>query len=340
MHIMSSLEYSRIIEELLPKIIGKHFSRIRKIGENAYRIKIGDIEVYFELGVRMNATKYIERIDERESMTDKISKELDNVRLVEIEQPNKDRLIVLKFSNMYQIIFEMFGKGNMILVKEGSCICAHRYEDWSDRSIRAGKEYKFPKSTTAQSIEYTDKYIIVSLMKLPLGKGYAIEAIERSKIDEKDRGDGLSKEKRAALEENIKNIINENKPRIYMDAEGRPQEFALLKLSKYSKNESTIMEFTNLNEAADHFYNNYEKKDPEVEKLENRLAKQYERRIELETEASEYTKKGDWIYSNYETVEQLIELAKNKKFEEIERKHKTVQRNMKEKSVELETVEK
>ncbi|MCI0503714.1 NFACT family protein [Candidatus Micrarchaeota archaeon] len=328
MHKMSNLEYSFIVRELGQALNGKHFGRIRKIGGSTYRMKIAGLEVICELGVRLHATKYIEPA-ESDKFTEKVEKELDNARLSEIKQINNDRIVSFAFDKG-ELVFEMFGDGNAILVKDGKTVCAHKYESWSDRDIKAGAPYKPPKTAPAGRLEVTDKYIIVSLMKLPLGKDYAMEALSRAEIDEKAPGNSLSGNRILALEQEIAKLQSEAKPVAFSEG-GKIADFALARLSKYSKLETS--EPKTLSEAADEYYAHVVKTNPKLEKLKERYDKQAERLAELREEEKANKEKGDFIYANYQKAEDIIALAKAGKEQELEKKHNG-KMDKKEKSVE------
>jgi predicted ribosome quality control (RQC) complex YloA/Tae2 family protein len=330
MHRMSNLEYSFIARELAESCRGKHFSRIRKTGEGAYRMKIAGTEILCELGVRIHPTKYIGPA-ESDKFTDKVEKELDNARLLEIRQINSDRILSFAFDKA-ELIFEMFGDGNAILAKEGKTVCAHRYESWSDREIKAGSPYRPPKTAPSTALEVTDRYIIVSLMKLPLGKEYALEALARARIDEKTAGSSLSGNRILALEGEISRLQGEAAPVAFFEG-GKMEDFALARLSKYSKLETRP--FATLGDAADEYYAHLEKEDPRLEKLRERLAKQAERLEALKAEEGQYKEAGDFIYAHYQEIDSILALARAGQFDKLDPKY-GAKADRKEKSVEVE----
>jgi predicted ribosome quality control (RQC) complex YloA/Tae2 family protein len=327
---MSNLEYSFLVSEFGRSLNGKHFGRIRKIGESTYRMKIASSEIICELGVRIHSTKYIEPA-ESEKFTEKVEKELDNARLIEIRQINKDRIVSFVFDKG-ELIFEMFGPGNAIFVKDGNTVCAHKYESWSDRDIKAGSPYKPPKTAPSQALEATDKYIIVSLMKLPLGKDYALEALSRVKIDEKASGNSLSGNQILKLEQEISSLVAQARPVAFFK-EGKMADYSLASLSAYKGLE--MRAFSTLSEAADEYYTHAEKPNPKMEKLQDRLEKQRERLSQLAIEERAGKEIGDYIYANYQEVEKILALAKAGESEELEKRYNG-KIDKKEKSAEVE----
>lgn len=326
MHIMSGLEYSFITTEL-SRLVNKHFNRIRRLGGKTYRMKLGSEEILCELGVRIHATRYIEPPAEGDKFTEKVNKELDNARLLRIEQINQDRILSFVFDKG-SLVFEMFGQGNAILVRDGITLSAHKYESWSDREIRAGAEYRPPRAP-AKEIVPSGKYIIVSIMKTPLGKEYALEALARAGVDEKTPGDDLSGNKLKSIEDEIERIKSDARPTVFYD-EGKPAEFSLAQLSRYKGMESKT--FQSLSEAADAYYSRLEAPNPKLEKLIKRLEQQKERLLKLREEEKEMRRKGDLIYERYSDIEELISLAKKNDFEELEKRG--VKINRKERSLE------
>ncbi|MBS3068603.1 NFACT family protein, partial [Candidatus Micrarchaeota archaeon] len=179
MRSMNNIEYAFVIREL-QTLIGKHFENAYSPSDSLLRIRIGGIDIICEPGKRLHITKYIEE-GELSQFAKILRKELENARLKDVYQHNNDRVIVFSFNNA-QLIFEMFADGNAILVKDEKTVAALQYEEWSDRKIARGEQYKFPKSNIKENVNdainaANEKYIIVALMQLPLGKDYAADIL-------------------------------------------------------------------------------------------------------------------------------------------------------------------
>jgi len=286
-------------------------------------MKIGTIEILCQLGVRLHKTKYIEEAESSDKFVQKLSKELDNAKLLSIEQLNNDRLISFNFDRG-NLIFEMFGSGNVVLVQEGKIISSYKNEKWSDREIKQGAEYSPPKNTPPSELEPSDRYIIVSLVKLPFGKDYCLEALNRLNIDEKTIGNKLSESELTKLKKELENIRDNTIPYGFYENE-KLIEFALTKLSKYAN----AKEFPSFSELLDEFYSNLKTPNEKLEKLNRRLESQEQRLESLKEEEKENKAKADYIYEKYNEAEQIIELAKSGK--EVKGKI-----NKKEKSIEVE----
>ncbi|MFH1520085.1 MAG: NFACT family protein [Candidatus Micrarchaeota archaeon] len=321
---MTNLEYSFLVDELSPKITGKHFNRIKKLNDGIYRMKIANYEILCELGVRIHLTKYIEQTSETDKFTEKVAKELDNAKLLAITQVNHDRIVLFDFDKA-QLIFEMFSDGNAILIRDGKTIAAVKYQSWTGREIKSGSQYSPPKNIPTSGLELSDRYVIVSLMKLPLGKDYVIEALSRAKIDEKKQGNQIDSSEKKKLEYELEKIKKETTPLLFVDG-SKIIDYGLTPMSKYST--FTIQESQTLSDAADEYYSKAEKLNPKLEKLLSRLEKQQERLMELLQEEKDFKANGDFIYANYAIIENIIQLATVGKFDElnaqIDKKEKSV----------------
>lgn len=330
---MLGLEYGYLVKEL-QELVGKRFSKIAKT-KSGYRMKVGSADLACRPGIRLYTTKYIEEAEDADAFVEKARKELKGKILKGIEQLNNDRIIVFDFDG-FKLYFEMFAKGNLILVKEGKTVSALRYEQWKDREIKTNKQYKPPEAPPQEIDEVlSGNYIIVSLLKLPLGRLYVEELLERTGTDEKTPGIELSKEQIKKLNNALEEMKKEFRPYLFY-ADEIPVDFGLLKFSKYGETEAR--ETKTLSEAADEFYFRQPKtvKKPGIEKLERRLEKQEEYIEKLRKEEKELKEKGDFIYEHYQEVEEILEAARNSNLDEIEEKLSKykVKLNKKEKTIE------
>lgn len=335
MRIMTNLEYAEIVSELQP-LVGKRFDKIFKVPEG-YRLKIGNVHIIIQPGVRLHPTKYIEEAESPDQFAQKVRAELDNSKLLAVRQVNKDRIVEFEFSRG-SLIFEMFAKGNCILVKEGTTVATMREEIWADREIKRRVEYRFPKPSIAKSFRdaISEKYVIISLLKLPLGKEYAQEILARCKIPEKTPGIELSGKQMECIESEIERTFAETSPHLFMKNE-KPVDFGLARFSKYAELE--ITEPKTFSEAPDQFYwLAKEVKVPELAKLERRLEEQEKRLDELKNDASRLKETGDYLYSNYERFVKILDQAKSIPINELENRLKkyNVKVNKKEKWIDLE----
>jgi len=72
-----------------------------------------------------------------------VRKHLENRRLLSLEQVGFERIAVLGFDG-YELVLELFGDGNIILVKDGAIVQPLRDRSWETREVRPGRPYVYP----------------------------------------------------------------------------------------------------------------------------------------------------------------------------------------------------
>lgn len=301
MRAMENIEYWFMLKEL-EELIGKRFEKMQEVKEEKFILKIGKERVVVELGKRMNIAFRIEEGSSENGFVKKTRKELKGFILRKIYQKNMDRIIVFEFEGKEgkkELIFEMFAKGNAVLVSEGTIIGVYKKESWSDREIKLRETYKFPKSNIVGNLReaLSEKYIISSMMRLPLGKVYAKEVLRKLDIDEKTPGNKLKKEDIEKIEKEIEKLKN---------------NFVPIGLSENPE------KFKSLSEMIDEYYSReVEEKSQRILKLENRLEEQEKQLEELGKKENEYREIGDKIYEKYSEIEEILKKEKGKKEIEI-----------------------
>ena len=78
-----------------------------------------------------------------------LRKYITNARIAAVHQQEFDRILVLdleKGPSSYQLIIELFGDGNLILVSGGKILNSVHSRKWRHREVRPGLEYAFPPS--------------------------------------------------------------------------------------------------------------------------------------------------------------------------------------------------
>lgn len=307
---MNSLECSYIAKELA-SLEAKHFSKAYSLGGDSFRLKLGDSQIIAEPPSRVCIAKYIRKETEPSQFVQKMRKILGNQKLERAYQCGNDRIIALKFEENILFI-ELFAKGNAILADKGGKILAVlRQEKWKDRTLAPGEIYKEPPGSFALDVRssLSEKYAIVCLLRLQLGKDYAKEMLDRCGIEEKKPGNSLSEPEISCLESQREEILKNQKPWLFLK-NGKPVDFSLARLKKYSTLEAR--EMRSLSEAMEEYYASAPsgKKSEKLEKLQRRLETQLAALEKLKQDEKEAREKGDFIYSNFQQIEQILSAAK------------------------------
>ncbi len=318
---MENIEYTYIIGEMR-NLIGLRFEKIQKTGEEEISIKVGKEKIVIELGKRMNISYFLKEGENEKGFIEKIRKELGRTRLDNIYQHNNDRIIVFEFSNekKYLFIFEMFGKGNAILVCNNIILACKKNESWSDRKIKVNEEYKFPKTNIVDDIReaISEKYIISSMMRLAFGKKYSKEILQKCNINEKTPGNSLTKNDIEKINVEIKKLKENLIPHGFYEND-KIVGFGLANFAEFQK--CTAKKFDSLSRVIDEYYKNFSEIETESEKtkkLQKRLIEQENQLLEFSKEEQEQRNIGDKIYENYEKLEEFIKKERGKPKIEIE----------------------
>lgn len=275
-------------------------------GEDKKRLLIGPDRVFLTKYKRDNPTR-------PPGFCMELRKHLS--RVDSIEQRGFDRILILKSGDI-KLILELFGKSNYILTKNDKIIGALREEEWAEREIRVGLEYKFPEPVTDPRGEkyfnlLQDGELVRRLASdLSLGGTYSEEACKRANIDKNTEISDLTKEQRNRIEEVLNDILEAGKdPVLYID--DLPKRAAPFSLQKYENMESE--KFETLSEAMDEYYYRREKREQEEkrkskynEKLEGleRQQEQQKRKIEgLQKSSEQNRRNAELIYENYNELE-------------------------------------
>ncbi len=84
-----------------------------------------------------------------------LRKYITNARIKAIEQIDYERIIkfVLETKDAtYELLVELFGKGNFILVKDDRIISVAEEQIWADRILKSGESYKYPQKADTRVI--------------------------------------------------------------------------------------------------------------------------------------------------------------------------------------------
>lgn len=245
-----------------------------------------------------------------------LRKYLKGKHVRKIYQKSLDRIVIFDFDD-FQLIFELFSKGNIILVEKETqkIIISFRREEWKDRKLMPGQNYVFPASNKIEPSEITserilelqnEKYGIINV----LSSNINIAAPYFELIFEKV---GIDKQK-TKIEVNEAKIIAEKIKDFFNFINNKPSSFifsSCASKSSYSVIEiSDSIKFSTLSEAIDSVLTPIllqEKEDDEkLAKISTKLEmqkKSLEKMILDEKLAKEY---GDFIYLNINELKKLM----------------------------------
>ena len=145
---MSGVDLHFAVAELAP-LQGKRIAKIRKTAQGIYLFKIGASEILFEPGVRLHLTmQLLKATGSPDGFVSYLRKKLEGKTAARIEQHGNDRIVEIEAKSKERLVFELFRKGNIILVLEDGTVDACLVKDEAGgRKIAKGRAYEYPKAT-------------------------------------------------------------------------------------------------------------------------------------------------------------------------------------------------
>ncbi|MFW5946440.1 MAG: ribosome rescue protein RqcH [Candidatus Natronoplasma sp.] len=248
-----------------------------------------------------------------------------NATITSVEQHEFDRVVIfeLQKEKKSRLIFEIFGKGNLILEGEKHILVPYRSESWSHRELKEGYEYKFPpsriqpfeldKKGIRQELKDSEKDLVRALaVDLNLGGKYAEEICSRIDVDKHmEEPEDLSN-KITLIIQSMKKQIEEDdlEPHVVKDEEGEIIDAVPFPLKQYEKHKTEM--FVTYNRALDIAFRSDESEEDregkeEKSRLDRKLNSQQRALKELKKEEEENKIKAELIYQNYSDCEKLLE---------------------------------
>lgn len=256
-----------------------------------------------------------------------LRKYIDNARVGRIQQVGFDRVVdmeLFKADGEYHLIFEMFGGGNVLLVKDGIIQNCLIQKTWRDRATRPGEQYLSPKSRFDPTVSSEEDFITsfrssdadcvrTLATSVNLGGQYAEEICKRVGIDKNapssEVDDATLSQMYAAMRSIVEKVLDVPEPTAYIK-DGRIEDFAPIQMASHDDMESKRYETTSklihayMEEISDAEEEAFV--DPEIEKLNRRISKQEETLDEYRVQCEELRRKADCLYTDYQNANDLL----------------------------------
>src|SRR5437773_2794058 len=289
-------------------LIGGHVDKVyQREDEVIFRINVpdrGKIELYSKAGRWLCLHEVEEKPGSPPPFAQTLRRLLDNARLIAVEQQGFDRIAVFRLERgpeRFDVIFEIFSKGNLVVVREGTIVAVLFRQKFKDRAVEIGEPYALPaagidpleldRSGFATAVGGAKGQVVRVLATiLNLGGTYAEEVCLRAGVDKetrvKDLQDGQIDSLYTALNNIAVAIDQEGRPAVILQ-EGRAIDATPIELWQYREMERR--EFPTFNEALSHFLTiaepQVEVRDDVAAKFERRIAQQREPLQKLREEA-------------------------------------------------------
>jgi predicted ribosome quality control (RQC) complex YloA/Tae2 family protein len=298
------------------------------------------LQLITESGKRIHiTTRMVERPKAPSNFCSALRKHLVNGRILKIEQDNFERVVRISIAQReetFQLIIELFSKGNILLTNnEGKILQALTYKRMKDRKILRGEKYQLPpssgldpRSITFQQLsrlkESKDEVVKALTRLIAIGGFYAEEILLSAEIDKTLPSQKLTEDQLKKLHQAIRELkekLDNPRPRIIYDESGSPIDFTPFPLKIYSKN--PVKAFPSINETLDEYFTKIafetgveelkQKYEAQIAEQQRILNEQTSKLNELEEKISRNQKIGELIYKNISNLQTLTDNIKNKK---------------------------
>lgn len=224
-----------------------------------------------------------------------LRKYLRNARIAKVQQHEFERIMIIGLRGRggeYQLISELFGEGNIILVgPENEIVQALVYRRMRDRNVIPKQKFAYPPPSGRNPVnlgpedldqikEFGQLSVVKALTRfLSLGGLYAEEVLLRADADKNTPCKDLKKEEIDTIFTKLHNLVTEVvedkvRPRIIIDYEGRWIDVTPVPLKRYAHLEYST--YGTLSKALDEYYTRTSTQE-KVERVEKRAEQELER---------------------------------------------------------------
>ena len=265
-----------------------------------------------------------------------LRKRITNAKISGIRQQGFDRIAVidLEKDEKYQLVLEMFGKGNVILVKEGVIVQPLTSRAWRHRDVRARRPFEFPPPIPdpteldvprlLNTLAESDSDLVRTLAtKLNLGGKYSEEICKRAGLSLRQPAKDVSGENATMIIRSMKAVAEEagNSSSGFIVAKrGELVDVVPIRMEIYGKHD--VDERASFSEAIEEYAGRVpepapkkksvaESGDQELERLKRKLTQQEQAALALQTESVDARAAGDALYAKYAEISHALMMAKD-----------------------------
>ncbi len=335
---MESLEIRAVIKEL-QSLKGGFVKKVYQPNDDEILIKVylpgqGTKQLLFKVGDALFMTDADKQNPKKPGDYVMLMRKFtSNARILNIDQHEFDRVVFIELQKekKSRLIFEIFGKGNLILEGEKNILVPYQSESWSHRELKEGHEYRFPpsriqpfklsKEELKDLLEESEKDLVRALaVDLNLGGKYAEEICSRLNISKhSEEYEDLSTEIFLIIRKMKTRLIEGNlEPYTVKNSEGEVIDAIPFPLTQYEEFEKERYE--SYNQAVDIAFREgdsqkSEEKGKTRSKLDRKLESQRRALKNLKKEERENKIKAELIYQNYSRCQRLLDKIKEARAE-------------------------
>ncbi|MFH0816803.1 MAG: ribosome rescue protein RqcH [Methanobacteriota archaeon] len=271
-----------------------------------------------------------------------LRKHLSGARLVDVRQEGFDRIVRFTFSGaegVRELVVELFGSGNVILLQDGVIVQPLTVRSWAKRTLKSQETYLPPppplditqltEEKTAEVLAGSKSDIVRTLASVAgLGGPFAEEACAIAGIEKSAKASQLTREEVAGLHKAVMGLLaaaetGAIEPYAIMSMEN-PTDFSPFRLRTHEGALERV--FVTFGEAVQFYFDSHPRMADEGEEtvaeersatLERTIEQQRNAIARLETETAELEKKAEIVYTNYQYYNHIIERIKTVPLEDV-----------------------
>ncbi|MBI5389373.1 NFACT family protein [Candidatus Woesearchaeota archaeon] len=327
---ISALELHYLLAELQP-IVGAKVNKVYQPGAKELLLHLHHASKG-KLSLRILVPNILYLCSEKQDNPERppgfcmlLRKLLDNARLKAITQIGFERIASFTLETregQIELVVELFNKGNIILVKEGTILGVMEQQNWSDRTLKKGEKYQYPTTkyniltlTEAELSELfatTDQDSLVKCLAHDLGLGgfYAEEACFRAGVDKKISPKTANTKKLITALHALTHA--QPAPAVYRTG----NKLEILPFAPVQPVSEDMQPMPSFNEAIDQIFSQLlvqEKSTTQnktyttkINKWQTMITEQEQQVEKLKQQAECYTEQGEKIYKNYKLLADIL----------------------------------
>ncbi len=303
----------------------------------------GRKELYYREGKWLYFTERSPKVPPQpDNFATHLRRVISNARVTAVNQKEFDRIIIIDLQKEedYRLIIELFGDGNLVLVKGDKIVNSLLTREWKDRKVRPGAEYSFPpqrfdpkvegfSSFKERVIESDSDVVRTVATSINLGGDYGEEVALRAGVDKKRGTNSLDDEQIRALYDALNGIIDQvsehPSPRVVIGGD-EMKDATPVPLVQYEDHD--YEEYGSFSTALENLLDEVieepeEEEDEFLERLKRRKEQQENAIDRLIEESEQMSAKAEKLYTNYQSVAEFLgrmkEIAEGSTWEELER---------------------
>jgi len=278
----TSFDVAAAVRELKEAILDSRVNNVYQLDDKTLLLRLHKrdmpaLRLVLEAGRRLNLTSYaLEKPETPPAFCMALRKYLRNGWLTSIEQYEFERVVTFTFKTKegkVQLILELFGDGNVILVAEnGRILQALNYKRMRDRDILRDEAFQFAPSSGRNPFKvnreelleglktYGDIEIVRAIARfLGVGGIYAEEILLEAGIDKTKQCSALRESDVNAVFDKLQNLLSQTmsgalQPCVVLDNTGSFSSVAPFMLKQYESMDVKLQPYNSFNEALDEFY--------------------------------------------------------------------------------------